>query len=405
MRELQVISYTEDAEQLLLKDGAVLFRDIAVSDASSFQSFADRYVSHWMEYQDRASKRSKVAGQVHTSTDTPSAFPITLHCESSFTSRWPQKIFFCCQIAPTSGGRTPICDVRRVYDDIDVEIRDKFERLGVMYYRNFGKGVGMDWRDVFQATDRQSVDSYCASNGILAEWQDDDRLRTTQVRPASLVHPRTRETVWFNHALALHKSSLSNSLAETLMRQGGESNLVNNTYYGNGEPISDEIVQHIREVHERHTIRFDWRPGDVLMLDNMLMAHGREPYEGKRLVYAAMADPLTWQDVGAELSIPIDRPQIQSEQIPREERSTLEVTRSGERDLRDWFLEAVATELELEEVDGDDSFAAIGGDSLAGVTLISEAYERYGVDLSLETLMEADSLDAALIGLQQQISD
>ena len=65
---------------------------------------------------------------------------------------------------------------------------------------------------------------------------------------------------------------------------------------------------------------------------------------------------------------------------------------------------AVATELELESVEGQDNFPAIGGDSLAGVTLISEAFERYGVDLSLETLMEAESLDSVLDGLQHQMS-
>ncbi|MBT8400536.1 MAG: TauD/TfdA family dioxygenase [Rhodothermia bacterium] len=218
----------------LRSDGAILFHDVGVSDARSFEEFAGRHISEWMGYQDRATKRGHIEGHVHTSTDTSPAFSIALHCESSFTSRWPQKIFFYCHSAPTSGGRTPICDVRCVYRDIDPGIRAKFERLGVMYFRNFGKGVGMDWREVFQKADRQSVDAYCASHAIHTEWLDDDRLRTIQVRPATLMHPIVGQTVWFNHALALHKSSLADSLMKTLMRQRGESYLPHNAYYGSG---------------------------------------------------------------------------------------------------------------------------------------------------------------------------
>jgi alpha-ketoglutarate-dependent taurine dioxygenase len=34
---------------------------------------------------------------------------------------------------------------------------------------------------------------------------------------------------------------------------------------------------------------FPWSAGDVLILDNMLMMHGRQPYEGERRVLVAMA--------------------------------------------------------------------------------------------------------------------
>lgn len=404
MPELLVVSSVEDVHERLASEGAILFRDVGVSDARSFEEFSANHVVEWMEYQDRASKRSHVRGHIHTSTDTPAAFPIALHCESSFASRWPQKIFFFCHIAPSSGGRTPICDMQRVYRNIDPGIREKFERLGVMYYRNFSRGVGMDWRDVFQKVDRQSVDAYCASHGIHAEWLDDDRLRTIQVRPATLTHPRTGQTVWFNHALALHKSSLDDSLKETLLRQGGESNLPHNTYFGNGEPIPNEVIQHIRDVHARFTILFDWRPGDVLMLDNMLMAHGREPYEGERVVYAAMADPLTWREVGVELTVPAEEPMIADDHGIGSTKLAVKDVQPVDADLDRWFLEAVARELHLETVNGADCFAAIGGDSLTGVKLISDVFDRYGVDLSLETLIESETLDAVLDRIRFQHS-
>ena len=41
---------------------------------------------------------------------------------------------------------------------------------------------------------------------------------------------------------------------------------------------------------ERCAVRFDWQRGDVVMLDNMLAAHARDPFEGERRIVVAMGD-------------------------------------------------------------------------------------------------------------------
>lgn len=72
-----------------------------------------------------------------------------------------------------------------------------------------------------------------------------------------------------------------------------EDELPANTYYGDGEAITDEVVAHIRDCYRAAAIRIDYRSGDILVIDNMLMAHGREPYIGPREVAIAKADPST----------------------------------------------------------------------------------------------------------------
>lgn len=379
-----------DFDAQLAAEGAILLTDASVTDARSFEAFVSGHLREWMGYVDRASRRSSVQGRILTSTDTPPAFAIPLHCESSFTARWPQRIFFYCHVAAQAGGRTPVADMRRVYEQLDPEVRDRFERHGVMYYRNFGKGVGMDWREVFQQPDRESLERYCALEGIRTEWLDEDRLRTVQVRPASVVHPRTGERVWFNHALALHVTSLDAALRETLLRQVGEAGLPHNTYFGDGEPIPDHVIAHVREVHARNQRVFDWRPGDVLVLDNMRMAHGREPYCGERAVHAAMGDPLTWRELGYAITVPVGGPRFAGAAS-----APAEVPKCGAEcadDLSSWFLATVARELGLAAVDAGEGFADLGGDSMAGVMLIDELLDRFGVDLALEALMESTTL-------------
>lgn len=49
----------------------------------------------------------------------------------------PEKLFFSCLRAPQTGGETPITDMGLVYQDLDPEVRARFEEKGVMYCRNY----------------------------------------------------------------------------------------------------------------------------------------------------------------------------------------------------------------------------------------------------------------------------
>ena len=64
-----------------------------------------------------------------------------------------------------------------------------------------------------------------------------------------------------------------------------------NTYYGDGGAIPDEVTDHLRAVYRANSVRFDWQRDDVLIVDNMLTAHAREPFTGPRRIAVAMAEP------------------------------------------------------------------------------------------------------------------
>ena len=57
---------------------------------------------------------------------------------------------------------------------------------------------------------------------------------------------------------------------------------------GDGSLIPDAVLDHIGEVYEKICVRIPWQAGDVIMLDNMLAAHARDPYEGPRQIVVAM---------------------------------------------------------------------------------------------------------------------
>ncbi|MDN5396863.1 MAG: TauD/TfdA family dioxygenase, partial [Chryseobacterium sp.] len=141
---------------------------------------------------------------------------------------------------------------------------------------------------VFQTHDKNEVEAYCKANNILAEWTPNG-LRTKQINQATLVHPATNDKLWFNQAHLFHVSNLDSELREDLIAILGEDNLPRNTYFGDGSPIDPKVLDVIREVYDKTKISFDWQENDLLLLDNMLYTHGREPFEGKRKVLVGMA--------------------------------------------------------------------------------------------------------------------
>lgn len=279
-------------EHALHQAGAVLLRGFAVEDVDGFERFMLAASGTLLPYTYRSSPRTQVKGNVFTSTEYPADQRIPFHTEMSYTKSWPMKIGFLSVIVAKTGGETPIADSRRVYERIPAEIRERFERLGVMYVRNYTPWMDLPWQNVFQTDSQSAVLEYCRSAGIDAEWKSDDHLRTREICQGTALHPVTHEKVWMNQAHLFHASAtMDEETIELLVEEFGEDGLPRNSYFGDGSAISPDILNAIREAYDAEAVMFPWERDDVLLLDNMLMAHSRSPFTGERKVIVGMAEP------------------------------------------------------------------------------------------------------------------
>ena len=278
-------------EAHILKDGGILFRGFGMHTAAEFEQLSVALSQSLLEYTYHSTPRSKEHGNIYTSTEYPADQSIPLHNENAYTSTWPMKIWFFCVTAAQQGGETPLADSRKVFKRLDPKIRERFMQKKVKYVRNYAEGVDLPWQTVFQTTDKAEVERYCRSAGIEFEWKSSSHLRTSQVCQAVAQHPRTSEMVWFNQAHLFHISSLPEEAREYLVSAYREEDFPRNACYGDGSPIEDSVLDEIRGVYQQETIQFPWQKGDILMLDNMLVAHGRSPFIGPRKVLVAMAEP------------------------------------------------------------------------------------------------------------------
>jgi alpha-ketoglutarate-dependent taurine dioxygenase len=270
--------------------GAVLFRGFAPCGAAGFRNFAASFGHELLSYDFASTPRRRIADEVYSSTEYPNDQWIPQHNEQAYMLRWPMKIWFYCDDAPRQGGETPISNSRALWSRLDPAIRKRFVDRGLMYVRNYGGGLDLPWEQVFQTSERAVVEDFCRAERIICEWSADGNLRTRQICPALARHPVTGDIVWFNQAHLFHVSGLPEELREVLLAVVEEADLPRNVYYGDGSTIEAGALDEIRGVYAELMLRFTWQNGDLLMLDNMLTAHGRAPFDGPRRILVAMAE-------------------------------------------------------------------------------------------------------------------
>jgi len=288
----------------LTRHGALLFRHFGLKGQDAFLEYLDRQPYPMMKYLESSTPRSVVGHNVYTSTEYPPEHTIALHNELSTALSFPLKVWFYCHIAPTHGGATPLADSRRVLNRIDAAVVREFRAKGWRLTRNYAHGLGLTWQEAFKTREQSEVEAYCRTQSIDFRWESADHLRTVQTRPAVIEHPRSGEQAWFNHMAFWHVANLDPAARRELENQFGADGLPFQTFFGDGSAIPDAVANHIRDAYLQEKVIFPWQTGDLLLLDNILTCHGREPYCGERRILVAMGEVFERSDIPAGITTP-----------------------------------------------------------------------------------------------------
>ncbi len=294
-------------EERLTRDGALLFRGFPVQNHNDFYSLLDLFIEpheELLDYKGGYSPRQKVDNKIYTSTSAPPFVNILLHQEMCYVKDFPSKLGFYCDQASEQGGETPLADARQILKDIPRNIIKEFKDKGIIYHRKmlyrsslrkcFGKAQSpmnaSTWNYVFETDNKEDVEATCKTLSQSYTWNSDRSLTTEAKVSAIQKHPKTAERVWFNtiHFFVHEKYMFGKFLGPIIRlfrKLTGEEFEV---FFGDGKVIPLSMKKQILEIIDKNTFTFQWQKGDVLIIDNYLCMHGRNPFTGHRKIYAGL---------------------------------------------------------------------------------------------------------------------
>jgi alpha-ketoglutarate-dependent taurine dioxygenase len=279
-------------EQKLGEHGAILFRGFDINTPASFARFTRAIAPGLLDCLDDNGPRTKITSGIYTSTEYPAEYQLSMHSEYAYSHKFPSRLFFCCVVEPGKGGETPLADNRKILKKLDPGIVEEFRTKRIKYLRNLhgGNGFGLSWQTAFQTNDKGAVEAYCRDMLIDYEWKSDGSLRLENTFDSVITHPRTGEEVWFNQAPQFHPSDYPTDIYESLLDsyRGKEDELPQTSLFGDNSQIDISKLKHIRETMFKEATVSPWQQGDVVMLDNVLVCHGRMPFSGQRKILLAM---------------------------------------------------------------------------------------------------------------------
>lgn len=284
----ELVTRRVDLGSMLAAHKAIVFGgfDIGLADLNFV---IDHVLPNRLAYRHGNTPRTNTGDNVYTSTEYPADQSISLHSELSYAHSWPDRLAFWCERPATVGGATSVASTSGWLEALDPEVKDAFSG-GVRYVQNLhgGHGLGKSWQDTFETHDRSEVERFLSAGAAEWDWSSDG-VRVTQVRPATIVHPETGLSGWFNQVDQWHSAGLPDPVREALLELLSEDELPQTVTFADGGAIPDEYVRHVRDVGWQCAFDVQWSAGDLLLVDNVAAAHARRPFRGDRRILVAMS--------------------------------------------------------------------------------------------------------------------
>ncbi|WP_190144761.1 TauD/TfdA family dioxygenase [Streptomyces glebosus] len=276
-------------DETLPESGGVLLRGLPLTDKVDFEQAVTGLRYDRLGYRGGIAVRKNDAGVALNASEEDRRITLSPHNEMAYLPDYPRKIFFFCASEAHEGGEVPVNDIRETVKNIPEHIQEEFRARGVRYHRSLSRASSagaMGWPETFGTDDKRRVEEHLTASGYAYRWSDDDALRYHYNRDAFTAHPETGEELWFNQVTELHCSYWRS-------HPDYPSDLPDHAYpatttYGDGTAFDDDMISFLRGALWRTTRAVRMRQGDVLVLDNQVLQHGRFPFQGPRRHYVSL---------------------------------------------------------------------------------------------------------------------
>lgn len=287
----------ETLESLFKTHRALYFKGWDLN-LESFQGLSSRLCNNFSSYEgggfrfkqlDRAFVNSDKT--IMTTTGSTQGFPIPLHGEMHYMGVPPETIWFYCKIPGVNTGQTTLCDGHALANELPDHVKSFFGDRKIKYIRQLPDGA---WQSSFMTESPEHAMEICNDQKVFFQFDKENNAFLTEysVSPFKQLND-TNEMSYINNILNISavEWAFESGWAEKELglQFGKHCPLV--VRMEDGSKIPEDILDDIRKTAEALTINVEWNKGEVLMVDNMSIMHGRRESTSKvREVYVRMGD-------------------------------------------------------------------------------------------------------------------
>jgi len=287
-------------DTLIQRHGGLVLRGFPVAVSEDFGRISACFPPYTGGYQRGAAARRAVAKGVYEATQRTGDQRIPIHQEMFYLRDYPRRIAFFAKKVAEEGGETIIADMRKITSEMPASIRGKLEKLGIENVRNFAAKTGstqetrlMDkrgWDFAFYTESEKEVEEICARRHMRPYWHEDGSLTVFNLEDAFVTHPGTNERVYRGgvHIAHFFRGSYDNTGQAAELRQ--QQKFPSGAYLGDGSELPPEEDAQFQQLVDKFTYSWPWHDGDIMILDNLLTGHGRNPFSGTRATEVSLLD-------------------------------------------------------------------------------------------------------------------
>jgi len=234
---------------------------------------------------------------------------VGLHNESTYVKTAMFGAFVCFKPASEGGGEFLIADGAKIINDMD---KDVLKRLYESKVRISVSNLDLNFIDAIPIDGLKQSVKEGMQDLILkavapkfdmdlemiygADGSNPWRLQAVEHAQSPInTHPVTGQPVWFCN-MHNHSRYLRDRRPCTVPEVG-----MTDVYKGDLSKIAPEDVEHVNEVCERSMVSVMMQKGDVVLLDNYRVLHGRKVFKGERnhavSWFESCGEPLSRGDV------------------------------------------------------------------------------------------------------------
>ncbi|WP_218080107.1 TauD/TfdA family dioxygenase [Anthocerotibacter panamensis] len=255
----------------------LLFRGFAV-DRNGFKAFSDQFGGDFMAYVGGSHNQREAVNKdktLMTVTGRRLKFGIPLHGEMYYLKHKPTLLWFYCATPALQNGETTVCDGAQIYQALSPTTQMLFQTKRIKYTRHYADGV---WQEVYQTDNLEEVAQACQANDIQLTVHSADRSVTSEYVCWATVRDPDGQEIFINNILPVIGGEYLQGKKDSIVR------------FEDDTKIPDAVLYELKAVADQLALPIAWQRGDLVMVDNTRLLHGRRPFnDDQRDIYVRLS--------------------------------------------------------------------------------------------------------------------